>query len=259
VQRLIKALAAGQEICETILNYRRDGSPFMNLLMTAPLYDNKGAVRYFLGCQIDVSSLVEGGRGLESFAQLLARDRSESRFGGRQKDAKHALSELGGMLTEEESNMVKSQTRRGSEETGLGASALSHRPTRGGRKILGMDDTAAERGLWPDRALGPSGRLPGVYQNVSLTFHLQPRCACFQLNTNGSCPTVPPRPPLPLPPHHLHLPRPPHPGPPANQIPRAHRRPTPRPRGDPRRSLAWHRRHGENHLAHSLCYPGRQG
>ncbi|KAK0247305.1 hypothetical protein LTS09_017552 [Friedmanniomyces endolithicus] len=172
VQRLIKALAAGQEICETILNYRRDGSPFMNLLMTAPLYDNKGAVRYFLGCQIDVSSLVEGGRGLESFAQLLARDRSESRFGGRQKDAKHALSELGGMLTEEESNMVKSQTRRGSEETGLGGSStplpLSHRPTRGGRRILGMDDTAAERGLWPDRALGPSGRLPGVYQNYLL-------------------------------------------------------------------------------------------
>jgi len=181
VQRLIKALAAGQEICETILNYRRDGSPFMNLLMTAPLYDNKGAVRYFLGCQIDVSSLVEGGRGLESFAQLLARDRSESRFGGRQKDAKHALSELGGMLTEEESNMVKGQTRRGSEETGLGGSStplpLSHRPTRGGRRILGMDDTAAERGLWPDRALGPSGRLPGVYQNVSLTIHVQlPSC-----------------------------------------------------------------------------------
>ncbi|KAK1089890.1 hypothetical protein LTR48_009393, partial [Friedmanniomyces endolithicus] len=62
--------------------------------------------------------------------------------------------------------MVKSQTRRGSAETGLGAALpLSHKPTRGGRKILGMDDTAAERGLWPDRALGPSGRLPGVYQN----------------------------------------------------------------------------------------------
>ncbi|KAI7042315.1 hypothetical protein KC352_g46504, partial [Hortaea werneckii] len=48
VRRLIDALTAGQEICETILNYRRDGSPFVNLLMLAPLYDNKGQVRYFL-------------------------------------------------------------------------------------------------------------------------------------------------------------------------------------------------------------------
>ncbi|TKA69048.1 hypothetical protein B0A55_08719 [Friedmanniomyces simplex] len=181
VRRLIKALAAGQEICETILNYRRDGSPFMNLLMTAPLYDNKGAVRYFLGCQIDVSSLVEGGRGLESFSQLLARDRSDSRFGGRQKDARHALGELGQMLSEDESNMIKSRSRRGSEDTtgaggaGAGASSSSaalpsssHRPARGGRKFLGMDDTAAERGLWPHPSLGPSGRLPGVYQSYLL-------------------------------------------------------------------------------------------
>ncbi|KAK5739757.1 hypothetical protein LTR17_005043 [Elasticomyces elasticus] len=166
VQRLIKALAAGQEICETILNYRRDGSPFMNLLMTAPLYDNKGAVRYFLGCQIDVSSLVESGRGLESFAQLLAQDRSESRFGGRQKDAKHILGELGQMLTEDEGNTIKNRSRRGSEDTG--ASAITHRPARGGRRILGMDEPATERTLWPDRALGPSGRLPGVYQNYLL-------------------------------------------------------------------------------------------
>lgn len=70
VRRMIDAIAAGQEITETILNYRRDGSPFMNLLMLAPLYDNKGHVRYFIGCQIDVSSLIEGGRGLESFRDL---------------------------------------------------------------------------------------------------------------------------------------------------------------------------------------------
>ncbi|KAK3071748.1 hypothetical protein LTR53_008076 [Teratosphaeriaceae sp. CCFEE 6253] len=166
VRRLIKALAEGQEICETILNYRRDGSPFMNLLMTAPLYDNKGAVRYFIGSQIDVSSLVEGGRGLESFAQLLAQDRSESRFGGRQKDAKSALAELGNMLSEEESNMVKSRSRNGSMDNG--SSIRPHRPTRNGRKILGMDEPASERTLWPHPSFGPSGRLPGVYQNYLL-------------------------------------------------------------------------------------------
>ncbi|KAK4547412.1 hypothetical protein LTR36_001068 [Oleoguttula mirabilis] len=167
VRRLIDALANGTEICETILNYRRDGSPFMNLLMIAPLYDNKGQVRYFLGCQIDVSSLIEGGRGLESFSQLLAQDRTESRFGGRpEKNPKHVLGELGQMLSEEEGNIMKNRTRRYSEESR--ESIPQHKPTHRGRRILGMDDTATERGLWPHASLGPSGRLPGVYQNYLL-------------------------------------------------------------------------------------------
>lgn len=140
----------------------------MNLLMIAPLYDNKGAVRYFLGCQIDVSALVEGGRGLESFAQLLAQDRSESRFGGRpERSSNHVLGELGQMLSDEESGIVKSRARTSSlSSTGVTAQTSQR---GGGRRILGMEDSAAERALWPHPSLGPSGRLPGVYQNVSLT------------------------------------------------------------------------------------------
>lgn len=37
VRRLKDAITAGEEICETVLNYRRDVSPFVNLLMIAPL------------------------------------------------------------------------------------------------------------------------------------------------------------------------------------------------------------------------------
>lgn len=169
VGRLIEALQAGQEITETILNYRRDGSPFMNLLMIAPLYDNKGNVRYFLGCQIDVSSLIEEGRGLESFANLLSKDRSESRFGDAlTKDPKHALGELGAALNEEEGNLIKSRTRSFSEEGIRPSTAMSHSSsTRTPRRRLGMEDGASDRHLWPHPSLGPSGRLPGVYQNVS--------------------------------------------------------------------------------------------
>ncbi|KAK5134953.1 hypothetical protein LTR08_005904 [Meristemomyces frigidus] len=170
VRRMIDALASGTEICETILNYRRDGSPFMNLLMIAPLYDNKGQVRYFLGCQIDVSSLIDGGRGLESFAQLLAQDRSESRFGNRvERDPKHVLGELGQMISDEESHLMRNRTRRASEDSGRESTVQMPKPAqRGGRRILGMDESATERGLWPSTALGPSGRLPGVYQNYLL-------------------------------------------------------------------------------------------
>ncbi|KAH6669107.1 hypothetical protein F5X68DRAFT_176087 [Plectosphaerella plurivora] len=42
ITRIRAALAAGKEHYETFLNYRRDGSPFMNLLMMAPLYDSRG-------------------------------------------------------------------------------------------------------------------------------------------------------------------------------------------------------------------------
>lgn len=246
VRRLIDALAAGQEVTETILNYRRDGSPFMNLLLIAPLYDNKGQVRYFLGCQIDVSSLIEGGRGLESFANLLARDRSESRFGDSlQKDPKHMLGEFGAVLNDEEANIVKNRTRSFNEGITRPGTAMSG-SVRAPRRRLGMDDAPSDRNLWPHPSLGHSGRLPGVYQNVSHSILINDTKS---RPTNDLPTTVPPRSPLPLPPHNLHLPRPPHPGPPTNQIPRPHRWPRTRARRPPRRSRPRHRRHGQNHMA----------
>ena len=141
----------------------------MNLLLIAPLYDNKGTVRYFIGCQIDVSSLIEGGRGLDSMEKLLSQDRADSRFGGRHdRRPADVLGELGAMLNEEEMNVVKARALRISEEPGR--SSPSQRPTRNARKIIGVDDDAAsDRALWPHPSLGPSGRLPGVYQNVSLS------------------------------------------------------------------------------------------
>ncbi|KAI1497129.1 hypothetical protein F5X99DRAFT_397928 [Biscogniauxia marginata] len=72
VRRLREKLEAGKEHCETFLNYRRDGSPFMNLLMVAPLYDSRGVVRYHIGAQVDVSGLVKECAGLESFGRLVA-------------------------------------------------------------------------------------------------------------------------------------------------------------------------------------------
>ncbi|KAI1485958.1 hypothetical protein F5X96DRAFT_286524 [Biscogniauxia mediterranea] len=72
VRRLREKLQASEEHCETFLNYRRDGSPFMNLLMVAPLYDSRGIVRYHIGAQVDVSGLVKECAGLESFGRLVA-------------------------------------------------------------------------------------------------------------------------------------------------------------------------------------------
>ncbi|EEU36764.1 uncharacterized protein NECHADRAFT_88657 [Fusarium vanettenii 77-13-4] len=77
IRRIREKLEAGKEHCETFLNYRRDGSPFINLLIVAPLYDSRGIVRYHLGAQVDVSGLVKECSGLDSLSRLMQRENPE--------------------------------------------------------------------------------------------------------------------------------------------------------------------------------------
>ncbi|KAJ5788727.1 PAS-associated C-terminal [Penicillium paradoxum] len=70
VRRLREAIHAGRHHSELFLNYRRDGSPFMNLLQCAPLCDSQGRVKYFIGAQIDVSGLAMEGASMESLMEL---------------------------------------------------------------------------------------------------------------------------------------------------------------------------------------------
>ncbi|GAA5899999.1 hypothetical protein JCM5296_001936 [Sporobolomyces johnsonii] len=58
VTRLRDALNAGERITTMILNYRRNGQPFHNLLCMLPLKSSSGEVRFFLGGQIDVTGAI---------------------------------------------------------------------------------------------------------------------------------------------------------------------------------------------------------
>ena len=181
VARIRAAVKAGQESCETLLNYRRDGSPFMNLLLTAPLYDNRGSVRYFIGAQIDVSGLIDDGRGLDSFAQYLADRRSNRNRDSDQSDVTitqkplKTLSEFGQMLSLDESSVFQHHSRASSMQDN--ASSISYRGNhnrqeqglRRTRRVLGNDDDddeGKEKNTWALSSTGLSGKLPGVYQNV---------------------------------------------------------------------------------------------
>ena len=187
IARLSAAIKNGQEICETVLNYRRDGSPFMNLLLTAPLYDNRGAVRYFIGAQIDVSGLIEDGRGLDSFERFLAesrpnrnRDSDVSDDGFPQKHLR-TLNELGQLLSQDESFVFARHSRDSSiadnassvNYPSRGAHARGEPSLRRTRRVLGNDDDIEEkdRTTWAISSVGPSGKLPGVYQNVRPPHH----------------------------------------------------------------------------------------
>lgn len=65
MRRLREKLEKGEQHYEPVINYRRDGSPFMNLLMITPLLDGNGTIRYFLGAQIDTSGLLNDFYGFE--------------------------------------------------------------------------------------------------------------------------------------------------------------------------------------------------
>ncbi|EAW14399.1 uncharacterized protein ACLA_074360 [Aspergillus clavatus NRRL 1] len=75
VRRIREAIEAGRHHSELFLNYRRDGSPFMNLLQCAPLCDSSGKIRYFIGAQIDVSGLAMDGAQMESLQKLQEQQR----------------------------------------------------------------------------------------------------------------------------------------------------------------------------------------
>jgi PAS domain S-box-containing protein len=54
--QLRAAVDARRPVLVDILNYRRDGTPFRNGVMIAPLFNEDGQLTYFLGSQVDLKS-----------------------------------------------------------------------------------------------------------------------------------------------------------------------------------------------------------
>nr|WP_246232730.1 PAS domain-containing protein [Aurantimonas aggregata] len=55
VRQISEALAAERDVSVDIVNYRADGTKFLNRLMITPLYDDDGRLQCFLGVQRDMS------------------------------------------------------------------------------------------------------------------------------------------------------------------------------------------------------------
>ncbi|KAI1759931.1 hypothetical protein GGR53DRAFT_114445 [Hypoxylon sp. FL1150] len=112
VKRMREQLEAGKENCETFLEYRRDGSSFINLLMIAPLFDSRGVIRYHIGAQVDVSGLVKECTGLDSLKRLVEQkdgiiDQENGKESGTDKGSKNELYELAEMFNPEELNTIR--------------------------------------------------------------------------------------------------------------------------------------------------------
>ncbi|OWM68855.1 hypothetical protein CDL15_Pgr025042 [Punica granatum] len=60
VAKIREALQAGTSYCGRLLNYKKDGTPFWNLLTIAPIKDEDGKILKFIGMQVEVSRHTEG-------------------------------------------------------------------------------------------------------------------------------------------------------------------------------------------------------
>lgn len=58
LSRLRKALLQHHKCTVQLLNYRKDGASFWNLLSVTPVFDSSGRLTSYIGVQSDISELV---------------------------------------------------------------------------------------------------------------------------------------------------------------------------------------------------------
>ncbi|PKU87590.1 phototropin-2 isoform X2 [Dendrobium catenatum] len=60
VAKIREAVRTGKSYCGRLLNYKKNGTPFWNLLTITPIRDGNGNVIKFIGMQVEVSKYTEG-------------------------------------------------------------------------------------------------------------------------------------------------------------------------------------------------------
>jgi PAS domain S-box-containing protein len=64
VAQLRAAIKAGEHCTVTLLNYRKDGTPFWNELTISPIYDEDNNLTHFVGIQSDISDRIRAEQAL---------------------------------------------------------------------------------------------------------------------------------------------------------------------------------------------------
>ncbi|PKA48519.1 Phototropin-1A [Apostasia shenzhenica] len=109
IAKIREAVASGSNYCGRLLNYKKDGTPFWNLLTIAPIKDEAGNVLKFIGMQVEVSKYTEGSK--DSMCRPNGLPESLIRYDARQKDkARSSLSEL--LIVVKDPNSLSESTNR---------------------------------------------------------------------------------------------------------------------------------------------------
>ena len=150
---------------------RRDGSSFMNLLMIAPLCDSRGRIRYYIGAQVDVTGLVKDCTDMESLQQLVAKEQTQQQQAVKHdskktRDHRDEFQQLSEMFNMGELDTVRKWGGRmhreyQDDELEDPRSTATHM-----RRVL-LKEPAIDTKQSFELGLRNSGRLSGIYQNVS--------------------------------------------------------------------------------------------
>lgn len=220
----------------------------MNLLQMAPLCDSSGKIRYFIGAQIDVSGLAMEGAQMESLQEFRAQKDNPDAGSSDSKESKSEFQELGELFSPRELQNVREHGGNLFQPT------VSEDPSH--RLFLQDSDRedefqAAHQAPVPE--LSPGNSLIGVYKNVRPHFPF-PILLIPTRTQLTSLPTylVPPRPPLPIPPHPLHIPLPPNTRHPANLLLKPNRRLRTQAREHPQRHDVRPRRHSAHQVGDEI-------
>ncbi|ERN11433.1 phototropin-2 isoform X1 [Amborella trichopoda] len=93
VSKIREALRTGQSYCGRLLNYKKDGTLFWNLLTVTPIKDENGKVIKYIGMQVEVSKYTEGLN--EKATRPNGLPKSLIRYDARQKDkARSSITEV---------------------------------------------------------------------------------------------------------------------------------------------------------------------
>ncbi|KAJ3491892.1 hypothetical protein NLG97_g5504 [Lecanicillium saksenae] len=202
VKRIREKLEAGIEHYETFLNYRRDGTPFMNLVMLAPLYDSRGKIRYFIGAQVDVSGLAMSAYDLDALRGLVEDNTELKAEAPLRESGKDEITELAEIMTPKELDVFNShggsmhrlplqadedrdaveklKTSDAKKEKSVYEPGHYRRNTKG-RVIIrdgdsqtslpipsGQDNAGSNRPTAASLSINHNGRLSGVYEHYLL-------------------------------------------------------------------------------------------
>lgn len=100
VRRMKDAIARRELIDIDLLNHRRDGTPFWNRLMVAPVHDATGSLRYFVASQLDVTLERHGLLQLERDRDTLSAELAKREVALAEREARLALAlDAGGLGT----------------------------------------------------------------------------------------------------------------------------------------------------------------
>lgn len=74
-EQLRAGIAGRVPVMVEILNYKKDGTPFRNAVMIAPIFDAEGELEYFLGSQVELSA---GADAIHKDRAAIAKEKVEA-------------------------------------------------------------------------------------------------------------------------------------------------------------------------------------